>query len=178
MFKRTDDKITTSQASIILTNSMLGAGILTLPRNVVKAVQTPDAWISVVLGGVIVSLVILVMVKLSQQFPGKTVFQYSKRIVGNLPGSVMSTILILYFIVIAGFEIRVLAEVTLFFLLEGTPIWAIVMPFIWVGTYLVYGGINSMARVFQIVFPISIFILIICYILSARIFDIQHLRPF
>lgn len=42
MFKRTDDKITTSQASIILTNSMLGAGILTLPRNVVKAVQTPD----------------------------------------------------------------------------------------------------------------------------------------
>lgn len=90
----------------------------------------------------------------------------------------MSTILILYFIVIAGFEIRVLAEVTLFFLLEGTPIWAIVMPFIWVGTYLVYGGINSMARVFQIVFPISIFILIICYILSTRIFDIQHLRPF
>lgn len=90
----------------------------------------------------------------------------------------MSTILILYFIVIAGFEIRVLAEVTLFFLLEGTPIWAIVMPFIWVGTYLVYGGINSMGRVFQIVFPISIFILIICYILSTRIFDIQHLRPF
>lgn len=178
MFKRTDDKITTSQASIILTNSMLGAGILTLPRNVVKAVQTPDAWISVVLGGIVVSLVILVMVKLSQQFPGKTVFQYSKRIVGNFPGSVMSTILILYFIVIAGFEIRVLAEVTLFFLLEGTPIWAIVMPFIWVGTYLVYGGINSMARVFQIVFPISIFILIICYILSTRIFDIQHLRPF
>lgn len=157
---------------------MLGAGILTLPRNVVKAVQTPDAWISVVLGGITVSLVILVMVKLSQQFPGKTVFQYSKRIVGNIPGSVMSTILILYFIVIAGFEIRVLAEVTLFFLLEGTPIWAIVMPFIWVGTYLVYGGINSIGRVFQIVFPISIFILIICYILSTRIFDIQHLRPF
>ncbi|WP_339314743.1 GerAB/ArcD/ProY family transporter [Paenibacillus sp. FSL R10-2734] len=178
MFKNTDDKITTSQASIILTNSMLGAGILTLPRSLVKAVQTPDAWISVVLGGIVVFMAIMIMVKLSQQFPGKTVFQYSKRIVGNLPGGVLSSLLILYFIVVAGFEIRVLAEVTLFFLLEGTPIWAIVIPFIWVGTYLVYGGINSIARVFQIVFPISIFILIICFILSTRIFDIQHLRPF
>lgn len=82
MFKRTDDKITTSQAAIVLTNSMLGAGILTLPRNVVKAVETPDAWLSVVLGGIIVALVILVMVKLSQQFPGKTVFQYSKKLLG------------------------------------------------------------------------------------------------
>jgi len=178
VFKRTDDKITTSQAAIVLTNSMLGAGILTLPRDLVKAVQTPDAWVSVVLGGVVVFMVIMIMVKLSQQFPGKTVFQYSKRIVGNLPGGVLSSLLILYFIVVAGFEIRVLAEVTLFFLLEGTPIWAIVMPFIWVGTYLVYGGINSIARVFQIVFPISIFILIICFILSSRIFDIHHLRPF
>ncbi len=178
MFKRTDDKITTSQASMVLTNSMLGAGILTMPKSVVQAVKTPDAWISVLLGGIVMLLVILVMVKLSQQFPGKTVFQYSKRIVGTLPGGVLSSLLILYFIVIAGFEIRVLAEVTMFFLLEGTPIWAIVMPFIWVGTYLVYGGINSIARVFQIVFPISIFILILCYILSTRLFDIQHLRPF
>ncbi|MDH6368946.1 spore germination protein [Paenibacillus sp. PastF-3] len=177
MFKRTDDKISTSQATIVLTNSMLGAGILTMPKSVVKAVQTPDAWLSVALGGIVVFMVIMVMVKLSQQFPGKTVFQYSKKIVGNFPGSVLSSLLILYFIVIAGFEIRVLAEVTLFFLLEGTPIWAIVMPFIWVGTYLVYGGINAIARVFQIVFPISIFILIICFILSSRIFDIHHLRP-
>lgn len=82
MFKRTDDKITTSQASIILTNSMLGAGILTLPRNVVKAVQTPDAWISVVLGGIIVSLVILVMVKLSQQFQERLSFSILKELLG------------------------------------------------------------------------------------------------
>ncbi|KAI7260736.1 hypothetical protein KC345_g9999 [Hortaea werneckii] len=86
-------------------------------------------------------------------------------------------LLILYFIIIAGFEIRSLAEVTLFFLLEGTPIWAVILPFIWLGTYLVYGGINSIARVFQIAFPISIMILLISYTLSFRLFDIDHLRP-
>ncbi|MGN7759874.1 GerAB/ArcD/ProY family transporter [Paenibacillus sp. 22594] len=177
MFVRSADKITTSQASLFLTNTVLGAGILTLPRSVTESAKTPDSWMSVLLGGLIVMLVIFVMVKLSQQFPGKTVYQYSKRIVGTLPGGFLSSLLIIYYIIIAGFEIRVLAEITMFFLLEGTPVWAIVIPFIWVGCYLVFGGINSIARLYQIIFPISLFILMICYVLSIRIFDINHLRP-
>ncbi|MNZ48476.1 Spore germination protein YndE [compost metagenome] len=178
MFTRSDDKISTSQTSIFLTNTVLGAGILTLPRSVTNVVQTPDAWISVLLGGVIVILLALVMVKLSQQFPNNTVFQYSRRIVGTIPAAVLCLLLIIYFIIIAGFEARVMAEVTLFYLLEGTPIWAVIISFIWVGAYLLFGGINSIARVYQIIFPISILILLLSYFLSVRIFDIDHLRPF
>ncbi|OKP96571.1 GerAB/ArcD/ProY family transporter [Paenibacillus sp. P46E] len=177
MFERGDDKITTRQASLFLTNSVLGAGILTLPRDVTESVKTPDAWMSVVLGGIIVMLVTVIMVKLSQQFPGKTIYQYSKRIVGGGPGGLLSLLLISYFLLSAGFQNRVLGEIMIFFLLEGTPIWAIIIPFIWIGAYLVFGGINSIARVYQIIFPISFFILILCYALSIRIFDINHLRP-
>ncbi|WP_138750908.1 GerAB/ArcD/ProY family transporter [Paenibacillus sinopodophylli] len=177
MFIRTDDKITTTQTSIFITDSVLGAGILTLPRSVIEAAQTPDVWLSVIVGGFIVILVALVMVKLSQQFPNHTVYQYAKRIVGTVPGGMLSVCLIIYFIVIAGFEVRVFAEVTMYYLLEGTPIWAIVIPFIWVGAYISSGGINSIARVFQIIFPISIFILVLSYFLSIRIFEIDNLRP-
>ncbi|WNS41362.1 GerAB/ArcD/ProY family transporter [Paenibacillus sp. MMS20-IR301] len=177
MFVRTDDKITSTQAAIFLNNTLLGAGILTLPRSVSESVKTPDSWLSVLLGGAIVMLVVLLMVKISQQFPGKTVFQYAGLIAGKGIGGFLSLLLILYYVIIGGFEIRTLAEVTLFFLLEGTPIWAIILPFLWVGTYLVYGGINSIARVFTIVFPISIMILIISFTLSLRLFDIDHLRP-
>ncbi|MNO26546.1 Spore germination protein YndE [compost metagenome] len=178
MFVRADQKITSTQAALFLTNTVLGAGILTLPRSVTESAKTPDAWISVLLGGGIVMLVIVLMVKLSQQFPGKTVFQYSRQIAGRVPGSFLSMLLVIYFIIIAGFEIRIFAEITLFFLLEGTPIWAIVIPFIWVGGYLVFGGINSISRVYQIIFPVSMFVLVLCYLLSARLFDINHLRPF
>lgn len=177
MFTRSDDKITSSQASIFLNNTVLGAGILTLPRSVSESVKTPDSWISVLLGGAIVMLVIVLMVKLSQQFPGNTIYQYSRHIIGTVPGGILSLLLILYYIIIAGFEIRSVAEVTLFYLLEGTPIWAIVIPFIWAGTYLVFGGINSIARVFQIVFPISTCILVVSYLLSLKLFDIHNLRP-
>lgn len=177
MFVRTDDKITPTQAAVFLNNTLLGAGILTLPRSVSEAVKTPDSWLSVLLGGAIVMLVVLLMVKISQQFPGKTVFQYAGKITGRVFGGFLCLLLILYFIIIAGFEIRTLAEVTLFFLLEGTPIWAVILPFLWVGTYLVYGGINSIARVFTIVFPISIMVLLISFLLSVRLFNIDNLLP-
>ncbi|WP_139999702.1 GerAB/ArcD/ProY family transporter [Paenibacillus paridis] len=177
MFTRTDDKISTRQTAIFITDSVLGAGILTLPRSVIESAQTPDVWLSVLVGGFIVLMVSLVMVKLSQQFPNNTVYQYAKRIVGTVPGGMLSVCLIIYFIVIAGFEVRVFAEVTIYFLLEGTPIWAIVIPFIWVGAYICLGGINSIARVFQIIFPISILILVLSYFLSIRLFEIDNLRP-
>ncbi|MCM3626663.1 spore germination protein [Paenibacillus glycanilyticus] len=176
-FVEPNDKITSSQAAIVLNNTMLGAGILTLPRSVSESVKTPDSWISVLVGGIIVMLVVVIMLKLSLRFPGKTVFQYTQTIIGRYPGMVWCLMLILYYVVIAGFEIRAMAEVTLFYLLEGTPIWAITIPFIWLGAYLVLGGINSIARVFQIVFPISLFILIVSYLLSLRLFQIDNLRP-
>lgn len=177
MFLRKDDKITTTQAAIFLTDTVLGAGILTLPRSVLEAAETPDVWLSILLGGAIILLLVLIMVKLSQRFPGKTVYEYSRRIVGTIPGAILCLLLILYFMVVAGFEIRVLAEVAMLYLLEGTPIWAILIPFIWTGAYLACGGINSIARVFQIVFPISLFFLILSYVMSIPVFDPNHLRP-
>lgn len=177
MFTRSDDKITTTQASIFLTNSVLGAGILTLPRGVVEIVKTPDVWLSVLLGGLVVLGVIFVMVKLSQQFPGLTIYQYARLIVGKIPGGALCSLLILYYLVIAGFEARVLVEIMVFFLLEGTPSWAIVIPFIWVSTYLVFGGINAIARVFQIIIPISVIVLVIAYGFSFHLFEINNLRP-
>jgi spore germination protein len=177
MFNRSDDKITSSQASIFLSNTVLGAGILTLPRSVTETVRTPDSWIAILLGGFIVMLVVVIMVKLSRQFPNKTVYQYSRSIIGLVPAGFLCTLLILYYVTIASFEIRTLAEVTLYYLLEGTPIWAILIPFIWTGSYLVIGGINAISRVFQIIFPISILVLIISYLLSLQLFDLDNLRP-
>ncbi|GGA34067.1 GerAB/ArcD/ProY family transporter [Paenibacillus physcomitrellae] len=177
MFIRTDDKLTSSQAGVFLTNTVLGAGILTMPRSVTQDVKTPDSWLTILFGGIIIVFVVLLMVKLCQQFPGQTVFQYAGRIAGKFPGGLLCLLLVLYFVITAGFEIRTLTEVTLFFLLEGTPSWAVILPFVWAGTYLVCGGINSIARVFQIVLPITLFILLVSFAASLRIFDINNLRP-
>ncbi len=176
-FIRSDDKITSSQAALFLNNTVLGAGILTLPRSVSEAVETPDSWISILIGGIVVMLVIVLMVRLTQRFPGQTVYQFTQLLIGRPAAVLACALLILYYLIIAGFEIRTLAEVSLYYLLEGTPVWAITVPFIWLGAYLVMGGVNAIARVYQIVFPISLFILIVSYLLSLKLFHLTNLRP-
>lgn len=61
-----------------------------------------------------------------------------------------------------------MAEVTGLFLLEGTPTWAIIMPFMWVGLYLIIGGVNPIARLFEIIFPITIVIFFDCNLYELR----------
>ncbi|HEY2492672.1 MAG TPA: spore germination protein [Paenibacillus sp.] len=177
MFARTDGKITTAQTAVIISCYMLGSGVLTLPRTLTERVKTADGWISLILGGLIIMLAGICIVKLCQQFPGKTIYQFVKEIVGSWIGSCLSTLMILHFVAISAFQIRVMAEVTMLYLLEGTPMWAIVMSFMWIGLYLITSGINPIARLFEIILPITIVVLLICMTLSSKLFDIDNLRP-
>lgn len=177
MMISSQDKISSSQALVILVNYILATGILTLPRASVEKVKTPDVWISVFLGGIIAMIAGIIIVKLSQQFPEKTFYQYSQVIVGRWLGWILSLLIISYFFTISAFEVRTMAEVTSLFLLEGTPTWAIILPFMWVGLYLVSSGINSIARLFEIIFPITFVIFLLVAFLSFGIFEIDNLRP-
>ncbi|ENQ3106914.1 spore germination protein [Bacillus sp. 491mf] len=177
MITNPKDRIETSQAAVILINYILAAGILTLPRTAAEKMKTPDVWITVILGGLIAMVTGIIIVKLSQQFPGKTFYQYSQDIVGKWIGGLFSLFIIVHFFTLASYEVRILEEVTSFFLLEGTPNWAIIMTFMWVSLYLMMGGINPMARMFGIIFPITVFIFLLTAFMSIGIFEIDNLRP-
>lgn len=177
MFVHTDDKITDTQASIIVSNFMLGAGILTLPRTLAETIKTPDGWVAIILGGLLAMLAGICIVKLCQQYPGQTIFQFGKVIVGSWVSGCLCIMMILYFITISAFEIRVMSEVTVFYLLEGTPQWAIIMSFMWIGLYLITSGINPIARLFEIILPITVVVLLISMVLGLKICDINNLRP-
>ncbi|USL45584.1 spore germination protein [Priestia megaterium] len=171
------DQITTPQAAVIVINFILGTGILTLPRTSVEKVHTPDVWLTVILGGLIATMAGVVMVKLSQQFPQRTFYQYSQEIAGKWVGGLLSLLIIGYFLTTSGFQIRSLTEVTQYLLLEGTPTWAIIMPFMWVGLYLMVGGINPIARLFDIILPITVILFLLVAFMSIKIFEVDNLRP-
>jgi spore germination protein len=171
------DQITTSQAAVIISCHILAAGILTLPRTAAEQVKTPDVWITVLLGGLVSMLAGVIMVKLSQKFPQKTFYQYNQEIVGKWLGCVLTLIIVVYFITLSAFEVKAMAEVTGYFLLEGTPSWAVIMPFMWIGLYLILGGINAIARLFEIIFPITVIIFMLVAFMSFKLFEIDNLRP-
>ncbi|MCM3786292.1 spore germination protein [Neobacillus mesonae] len=174
---KAEDQISTTQAGVIVINYMLGAGILTLPRTMAKAVGTPDVWISLLVSSTIIFAAGIIIARLCMRFPGKTIFQFTSEITGKWIAYLIGFAIISYFITISAFEIRVMAEVTRLYLLEGTPVWAYVMVFMWVGFYLVLGGVNSLARLYEIILPITLIIFVVVILLSFRLFDINNLRP-
>ncbi|PRS32264.1 spore gernimation protein [Bacillus sp. RJGP41] len=171
------DQITTPQTAVIIINFILGTGLLTLPRSATEKVNTPDVWISVIIGGIIAIIAGVIMVKLSQQFPDKTFYQYINEISGKWVGSLLSLVIICYFLTTSGFQIRSMAEVIRYLLLEGTPTWAIIMIFMWVGLYLIIGGINPIARLFEIILPLTVILFLVVAFMSIKIFEIDNLRP-
>lgn len=128
------DRIPTSQAVVILINYVPAVGILTLPRTATEKLKTPDVWITVIVGGLIAMVAGVIIVKLSQQFPGKTFYQYSQEIVGKWVGALFSLLIIGYFVMLSSFEVRVLGEVTSFFI--GRHPWVGYYHAVYVGEYL------------------------------------------
>ncbi|WP_163102978.1 GerAB/ArcD/ProY family transporter [Peribacillus alkalitolerans] len=177
MNSRPIDRISTTQATVFIINYVLGVGILTLPRTVSEKVKTPDVWISVILGGLIPIVIALIMVKLCERFPNKTIYQFSQEIIGKWLGSILSGLIIVLFLISSGYQVRVMADTIGPYLLQGTPSWAIIMPFLWIGLYLIFGGINAIARMLEIIFPITVIYFLVIMFLGFKTFEIDHLRP-
>ncbi|MCY9581766.1 GerAB/ArcD/ProY family transporter [Paenibacillus alvei] len=172
-----NEKITTQQAAVFVANYILGVGILTLPRAAAEKVKTPDIWLTVILGGLIAMVAGIIVAKLSQQYPGKTIYEYSQHIVGKWLGIVLNASIIIYFIVTSGNMVRAMSEVMNLYLLEGTPRWVVIMSFLWVGMYIIVGGVSAIARFFEIVFPLTVLTILFLALLSFKIFDVNNLRP-
>ncbi|UTR15536.1 spore germination protein [Salipaludibacillus sp. LMS25] len=177
MISNPKDRISTSETVVFITSYNIAIGILTLPRVTVEEIDSPDVWITVILGALIALTSSIIIVKLSQHFLEKTFYQYCEEIVGKLIGRALSILIIIYFLTLSALEIRVLAEVTGFYLLENTPQWAMIMPMMWIGIYLLSGGVNSLARLCEIIFPITVIIFLLVLFMSFELFEINNLRP-
>ncbi len=177
LITRPKDRITTIQAAVAVTSFIFGLGILTLPRGVTGKTGTADGWISTLLAGVIVMIAGIMIAKLCQRFPGKTFYQFSREITGKWLGGLLNLIMVIYLLLIAGYEARGMSEVTKMYLLPRTPGEVLILTFLFVGIYLITAGINPIIRLYELLLPITLIILIVVLALSLQVFEINNLRP-
>ncbi|KAA8747587.1 GerAB/ArcD/ProY family transporter [Paenibacillus sp. UASWS1643] len=171
------NQLTTLQTLGLILCFMIGAELFTLPREVVNKVGTVDAWASVVLGGVFNFGTACIMILLSQRFQNLNFYEYVQQITGTIIGKCIGLVVVLYYIHLASYEMRSMEEVASFFLLEGTPGWAILAWFVWISLYLCMEGISTIGKLCQIIIPISVTVLILIYFLGFSVFDLNNLRP-
>ncbi|WP_273222416.1 GerAB/ArcD/ProY family transporter [Geosporobacter ferrireducens] len=150
---RDNDVILSSQLSAILVMTIMGVGILSLPRMVVEEAG-PDG-LFLVLGGSIFALlagwIIFLLVK---KFPGETIVEFGNTLLGKFFGTVIALGFFGYLMILSAYEVRSFGEITKQYLLFETPIEVLAITILLGSVYTARSGIESIARMAEFLFPI------------------------
>ncbi|MFC4770296.1 GerAB/ArcD/ProY family transporter [Effusibacillus consociatus] len=170
-------RISPIQLLVLLVSMMMGVGILTLPRGVTDAVGTPDGWIAVILAGLLTTIPVAAIGKLSAVFPRQHFLHYSQEIAGKHLGWLLGFLYSCYFIMFLAFEVRVLGEVVRQYLMDKTPKEVLIVMAFFSSVYLVTGGLGSVVRINQLFLPIMVVVILTVFLLSVQNFEMKNVQP-
>lgn len=171
-----NDKISPLQYTFLISATLIGAGILSMPRGAVKAAG-PDGWLITIAGGLLILLVTYLLHKLALMFPQDTFVTFSQKIVGKWLGLSLSVIFVIYFFMFSPFEARLFGDVCKVFLVGKTPLEFVIFTYLWLSIIGARGGIEVIARICQLLFPIIFLLGIPLGFLLFPKLDINNLLP-
>lgn len=173
---RNNDTISPYQLAIIIIMTVISVEAFSLAGDAASALGT-DGWLAIVILGIINIFAVLFMIKLNSIFPGKTIAEYSQIIIGTIPGKILTSFFAVYLIIVIAYVTRVFTEVIKMFLLFRTPTEVIMLSLILVCTYIVRGGIECVARINELLFPMLFIPFLIIILFGFPIMDFSNLRP-
>ncbi|WP_268625298.1 GerAB/ArcD/ProY family transporter [Paenibacillus alvei] len=170
-------KISGLQLFWLIVSIETASGILfTLTPAIAEAKQ--DAWISVLLSGIIGLGVIYLAVKISLLYPDQTFIQYSQTILGKWLGKI---IILPYFVMwysVDGVILRDSSDFLHLALFEKTPLSVLLLTQLILAVYVIYtSGIEGIARCSEIVGPIIVLMVLGTCVFSLNHLDWQQLTP-
>ncbi len=171
-----DTKISSKQIKGLVVTTIIGVGVLSLPSNLSNMVGL-DAWIPIVLSGVIMVGMIIIIVKIFQYSSGMDIFEISRTALGPIFSVIYQIILLIYMIVLMAYVSRTLGEVIKAFLLEQTPIEVIIFVFILVTSYIARCEIDVMGRMGYFIYPIILGFIIFLIVVTLPNADFTNLLP-
>jgi spore germination protein (amino acid permease) len=155
------NKITQGQLMFFVIQSQVGVGILSLPYKL-QASAKGGAWISALIAGLAVQIIILILCALCKQFPSDTLYSFLPKITGKFLGNLLCFAYIGYYLLSAGAALGKFADVVGKWVLQETPRWALLLLTLLTCMYLAKENIRVIARLFVL----STFTIIVMVILS------------
>lgn len=164
--------ISTWQLIAILISSMIGVGILTLPRTASTELQEVG-WLGPLVGGLIVVIPLMAIIYLSRQYPGLTFVEYGPLVFGGHRhpwlGKILNIPWLLLYLLFQFLNTAMVArgfgEVIVTSVLLDTPLEVILLTLLLIVLYLCMHEFEVLVRVNELLFPIMFVpILIIPYV--------------
>jgi spore germination protein (amino acid permease) len=173
---KNNDKISENQTTILLFTTMLGAGILSLSADVAKAAG-PNALIVILLGGILALILARFIGYIASKFPTETFVEYSAKLMTKPVSVILSIFLVAYFLIFCSLNLRIFAEVTKSYLLNSTPVEVIMITMLFTSGYIVRYGIEPIARLSEILFPIMVIPMMIIFLPTITDLDLSNFLP-
>jgi spore germination protein len=170
------DRISDLQFSLLTVFAVMGGNYLVMPRLVVREAGR-DGWLALLLGGILVMLAAGSIARMQARFPGQTAMAYNEQLLGTLLGKGLNLWLLVHFLVAASAQLRLLTDSIKLFLLPQTPPEITMGTMLFVAAYAVRHGINALARLTQVFFPIVLGFLVIIFFLFQTSTDYHNLLP-
>ena len=169
-------KITSYQMALCVFPTVLATAILSMPA-INHTYAGRDMWISPILGSSIGFITVWVLWRLHKQYPGETIFEYSRHIIGKTAGTCLSGLYVLFFLYLSGFIIREYADHIIISILPETPRIIIMSSFVLVAAFAINGGLATIGRAAAVFIPIFILPLPTLLLLLAKDFNPHELLP-
>lgn len=168
--------ITPLQLAAITATSIVGVGVLALPRLVVEMAYT-GATLATLIGSLIGVATGMLAAALSSRFPGQTLVRYARRTTGRLVGTAVGIAYAGIALVSAALVAREFGEVTISAVLLETPLEITVLVMISVAVVMARYDVQVVGRVYEFTLPIVVFPAVIIAFLSLRNAHFIHLLP-
>ncbi|MBP0723650.1 GerAB/ArcD/ProY family transporter [Bacillus sp. RG28] len=142
-------RISQGQLMFFVIQSQVGVGILSLP-NKLQATAKGAGWISSIIAGLVVQVIILILWALCRRFPSDSIYSFLPKITGKFLGNLIGFAYIGYFLFSAGTVLSAFADVAGKWVLQATPRWALLLLTLLTCVYLVKENVRVIARLFVI----------------------------
>jgi spore germination protein len=169
-------QVTTIQAAIVISSTIVGVGVLPLPLFAVRAADT-GAPLVTLLAMLIASIGLWLITKLGMRFPDKSIVQYSEIILGKWPAWIGSIIIILFFAILTSLAAREFGEVVITSVLKKTPLEVTVIVMLLLATITARNDTTTFAYVHHLYLPVILGPAILIMVLSLKNANIINLQP-
>ncbi len=168
--------ITPFQFTSLVAGTILGVGVLVLPR-ILTETAGHSAPLSMAVGTLMALAMVPVWAKVAQFFPGKTSAEFAANLVGGIPGWMFHAGFATLITVAAAMVAREFGEVVISAVLPETPLEVTTLIMLGLATMLVRYDLQTIGRTFEVLFPLIVLPGVVIAVLALRDANALYLFP-
>ncbi len=170
------DKLDPKVMAAALIVGVIEFELFTDPKGMADFAQQ-DAWLSILLGGLISTIATYLLVRLASRFPGENLFQYNKKIWGRPVAFAIVMGYLLYWTVYLTLLFKDFSTANKILFLRETPSLVPMLILAAGAALLVSYGLPAVIRFFQLMLPFLILPLLLIIILAIRRVELEQFLP-